>query len=198
MIKRFWHWFKSPSRMAVGVVILLSALAGIIAWGGLNEAVEYTSTEEFCSQCHMNDVVPEYRQTIHYANHSGVRAACGDCHLPHEFVPKWMRKIKAVGEVYGYFAGTIDTREKFESKRLEMAEHEWERMKANNSQECRNCHAFKAMDFSQQRPVAARMHQKAIEEGKTCIDCHKGIAHQLPDMSGVKSGLLPDEKEDKE
>ena len=26
----------------------------------------------------------------------------------------------------------------------------------------------------------------ALETGETCIDCHKGIAHHLPDMSGVE------------
>ena len=49
------------------------------------------------------------------------------------------------------------------------------------------------MNFNDQRSVAARMHEKMKTEGKTCIDCHKGIAHQLPDMSGVESGFK-DEK----
>ena len=36
------------------------------------------------------------------------------------------------------------------------------------------------MDLESQ-PVAARtMHQLSIEWNKTCIDCHKGIAHTLP------------------
>jgi cytochrome c-type protein NapC len=36
------------------------------------------------------------------------------------------------------------------------------------------------MDYTEQGNRAARMHPKAFDEGKTCIDCHKGIAHQLP------------------
>ncbi|WP_044469540.1 NapC/NirT family cytochrome c [Mannheimia massilioguelmaensis] len=197
-LKSFCNWFKSPSKMAVGVVVLLSAIAGVLLWGGFNLAIEETSTEEFCSQCHMNDVVPEYRQTIHYTNHSGVRAACADCHLPHEFIPKWVRKVQAAKEVYSYFMGHVDTKEKFEAKRLEMAQNEWKRMKANNSQECRNCHNFNSMDFSQQKSVAERMHTAAMAEGKTCIDCHKGIAHQLPDMHGVKSGFLSEDAKKEE
>lgn len=192
LIKRFWHWFRTPSRIAVGVLITLSFIAGIVFWGGFNTALEYTNTEEFCSSCHMNDVVPEYRHSVHYMNRSGVKATCSNCHLPHEFIPKWTRKIKAAGEVYSYIMGHVDTKEKFEAHRLEMAQREWARMKANNSQECRNCHHFDAMDFSQQKTVAERMHSLAIQEGKTCIDCHKGIAHQLPDMSGVKSGFTDD------
>ncbi|MFZ7142287.1 cytochrome c3 family protein [Avibacterium avium] len=194
LIKKFWHWFRSPSRIAVGVLITLSFIAGIIFWGGFNTALEHTNTEEFCSSCHMNDVVPEYRQSVHYVNRTGVKATCADCHLPHEFIPKWVRKIKAATEVYAHITGKVDTKEKFEAARLEMAEREWARMKANNSQECRNCHNFDAMDFTLQKGVAEKMHTMAIKDGKTCIDCHKGIAHHLPNMKDVKSGFLPPEK----
>lgn len=187
---QFWRWFRSPSRMAVGTLILISALGGILFWGGINKGLEATSTEQFCSSCHMNDVVPEYRHSVHYANRSGVKAICSDCHLPHEFIPKWTRKIQAAQEVYAHLTGKVDTKEKFEAARLEMAQHEWARMKANNSQECRNCHKFDAMDFTLQRPVAAKMHTLAIKEGKTCIDCHKGIAHNLPEMKDVPSGIV--------
>ena len=193
MIKKFWNWFRSPSKMAVGAVVLLSAIGGILAWGGFNEALHHTNTEEFCSQCHMNDVVPEYRQTVHFSNRSGVKAICSDCHVPHEFFPKWKRKIQASTEVWAHFTGKVDTKEKFEAHRLEMAEREWARMKANNSQECRNCHNFDDMDFTQQKNVATEMHALAQDEGKTCIDCHKGIAHNLPHMKEVQKGFIPDD-----
>jgi cytochrome c-type protein NapC len=44
------------------------------------------------------------------------------------------------------------------------------------------------MDFTRQSKRGADAHstalaQKVSEGGKTCIDCHKGIAHRLPDMS---------------
>ncbi|TCP94873.1 periplasmic nitrate reductase subunit NapC [Cricetibacter osteomyelitidis] len=194
LIKKFWRWFRTPSRIAIGTLLSLAFIAGIVFWGGFNTALEYTNTEEFCSDCHTNDVVPEYHMSSHYANRSGVKAICSDCHLPHEFIPKWTRKIQASREVYAHIMGHVDTKEKFEAARLEMAEREWARMKANDSQECRNCHKFDSMDFTQQKNVAEKMHRMAIDEGKTCIDCHKGIAHKLPDMSGVKSGFTSDEK----
>ena len=80
--------------------------------------------------------------------------------------------------------GTIDTREKFLDKRLELAQHEWARMKANDSLECRNCHGYDYMDFTRQSPRAAFMHSTYLATNeKTCIDCHKGIAHRLPDVT---------------
>lgn len=189
LIKRFWTWFRTPSKMAVGTLITVSALGGIFAWGGFNTAVGMTNTEAFCSQCHLQDAYPEYLQSVHYQTRTGVGASCPDCHLPHEFIPKWKRKIAASREVYSYLMGNTDTIEKFNALRPHMAENEWARMKANDSQECRNCHNAERMDWSKQKRVAANLHQAAFKEGKTCIDCHQGIAHKLPDMKEVKSGI---------
>ncbi len=61
-----------------------------------------------------------------------------------------------------------------------MAEHVWATMKANDSHECRNCHSYHAMDFKKQSRRAAEKMKEGHEEGKTCIDCHKGVAHKLP------------------
>ena len=50
-----------------------------------------------------------------------------------------------------------------------------------NSLECRNCHSAESMDISKQSQRAADAHQRSLFTGqKTCIDCHKGIAHRLP------------------
>ena len=76
--------------------------------------------------------------------------------------------------------------DKFLSKRRELAEREWARLKANDSLECRNCHHVESMDFTLQSPRAQAMHSTLLASGeKTCIDCHKGIAHHLPNMEGV-------------
>ena len=70
--------------------------------------------------------------------------------------------------------------------RLELAQHEWARMKANDSLECRNCHGYDYMDFTRQSPRAAFMHSTYLgTREKTCIDCHKGIAHRLPEVTAT-------------
>ena len=59
-------------------------------------------------------------------------------------------------------------------------------MKANNSLECRNCHSAESMDITRQSPRAGNMHSAYLFTGeRTCIDCHKGIAHRLPDMGAA-------------
>ena len=59
----------------------------------------------------------------------------------------------------------------------------------NDSLECRNCHQYDSMDLTRQSPRAGQIHQQYLGTGqKTCIDCHKGIAHHLPDMKGIPQG----------
>ncbi|MCK9285282.1 MAG: NapC/NirT family cytochrome c [Rhodocyclaceae bacterium] len=167
------------SLLTVGATFFF---AGIIFWGGFNTALETTNTLEFCIGCHeMNDnVYQEYKKTIHYSNRTGVRAVCSDCHVPKDWVHKMARKIQASGEVWGKITGVIDTPEKFEAKRYELATRAWTRMVTTDSIECRNCHHIDAMDPSKQTEKAQRRHAKAKIDGKTCIECHFGIAHKEP------------------
>jgi cytochrome c-type protein NapC len=179
----YWAMLKRPSAKYSLLTLLLAGFtSGVLFWGGFNTVMEATNTLEFCISCHeMRDTVyQEYQKTIHYSNRTGVRAVCSDCHVPKDWVHKMARKIQASGEVYGKIMGTINTPEKFEAKRLELAEHEWARMKAADSRECRNCHSFEGMDTEKQKLRGAKMHKIAQDEKKTCIDCHKGIAHKKP------------------
>ena len=179
-----WRRLRSPSgRWSVLTLTLVGVVAGIVFWGGFNTVVEATNTEAFCTSCHemRDNVYKEYSEnTIHYTNRTGVRATCPDCHVPKEWGPKMLRKIQATRELYGKAVGSIDTREKFEAKRLHLAEREWARMKANDSLECRNCHGLKSMDVEKQKPRARKSHELAVKNKDTCIDCHKGIAHHKP------------------
>ena len=177
-----WARLRRPSGKSLGGLLAVGFVVGVLFWGGFNWALELTNTESFCISCHemRDNVFAEYRNTIHYQNRTGVRATCPDCHVPREWGPKIVRKIQASNEVLHKILGSIDTPEKFNAKRATLAQHEWDRMKRNNSQECRNCHNFTSMDYAEQNRRAADTHQKAFNAGLTCIDCHKGIAHTLP------------------
>ncbi len=178
---------KKPSKASLGGILFLGFIAGIIFWGGFNTAMEATNQEKFCISCHEmeENVYQEYQDTIHFANRSGVRATCPDCHVPKPWVYKMIRKIQASNELLHKVLGTIDTPQKFEAKRLELASHVWKTMKETDSRECRNCHDWKAMDYTKQQRRAMKNHIRGFDEGKTCIDCHKGIAHELPAIADV-------------
>ena len=182
-LRRTWRFLRRPSATFSLLTLLLAGFAGgIIFWGGFNTGLEATNTLDFCIGCHemRDNVYKEWKETIHYSNRTGVRAICSDCHVPHAWTAKMIRKIQASKEVWGKLTGYIDTPEKFEAHRMEMATHEWERMKSVDSRECRNCHSFDSMSSDKQKQSVYAKHMKAKADGQTCIECHKGIAHHLP------------------
>ena len=181
--RRLWGWLLRPSKtVGVGVVFVAGGLAGVVVWGGFNTYVEYTNTMDFCLSCHeMREFAyEEYKQSAHFKNASGVGAVCSDCHVPKDWTAKMARKVQASNELFHKILGSISTREKFEAKRLELAENVWAKMMANDSRECRNCHSYESMDFHKQSRRAQEKMQEGLEKGKTCIECHKGVAHKLP------------------
>jgi cytochrome c-type protein NapC len=179
-----WQALKTPStRYSLGFLILVTFAVTSIFWIGFHYSMDATNTEEFCISCHEmeNFVFEEYKQTSHYSNRTGVRATCPDCHVPKEWQHKVVRKIQSTNEILHKLLGSIDTPEKYEAKRLQLAEKVWANMQETDSRECRNCHGFQFMDFSKQGEDAADIHPDALESDMTCIDCHKGIAHKLPE-----------------
>ena len=168
---------RFPLLAFIGVFI-----AGILFWGAFNTSLELTNSEAFCISCHEmeNNVYQEYKTTIHFSNRTGVRATCPDCHVPKEWHHMVVRKVSATNELFHKIIGSIDTKEKFESKRLQLASYVWEDMQATDSRECRNCHAFGFMEIDKQQPGSRKAHQRAVEQGRTCIACHMGVAHKIP------------------
>lgn len=193
-MRRLWRLLKRPAASVPAVVLLIAgAVGGVVLWGGVNKAVEHTSSTAFCVSCHemANHAFEEYAQTVHFSNASGVRAECSDCHIPQEWGAKLVRKMEASKDLYHHLLGTVATPEKYEVHRLEMARRVWARMEANDSATCRSCHSYESMDFHAQEADGAKQMRVAFDEGDTCISCHKGVAHTLPDMTaGFKSMLL--------
>ena len=188
-LSSLWATLRRPSvSWSILTLTVGGFIAGIVFWGGFNTAMEATNTMGFCTSCHemRDNVYAEYKNTIHATNRTGVRATCSDCHVPKDWTHKIIRKMQASNELLHKVLGSVDTKEKFDAKRLTLARNEWARMKGNDSTECRNCHGFEAMNPENQRPRARKQHLAAMEVGNTCIDCHKGIAHK-----NVRS-LVPD------
>lgn len=183
LLRRIWRTLSTPTAaFSLGALLFVGFIAGIVFWGGFNWGMEMTNKETFCISCHemKDNVYAEYQGTIHQNNRSGVRATCPDCHVPKDWIHKVVRKIQASKEVYHHLTGYISTPEKFAEHRPVMAANVWRTMKRTDSRECRNCHKFNYMDFTMQANRAAAEHQRGQDEGKTCIDCHQGIAHSLP------------------
>ena len=180
LIARTWSVFTGlTARFSIATLLIAGGILGIAFWGSFNWAMEIANTEAFCISCHemRDNDYKELQSTVHFINRSGVRARCPDCHVPHDWFFKVRRKIQASNELLHHFLGTVNTPEKFDVLRPELAERVWATMKATDSRECRNCHSEVAMDPHKQSEAAQVMRNMT---GLTCIDCHRGIAHKLP------------------
>jgi len=186
-VKRLRSPSPSHSILALVAIGLVLGVVGVIAF---DASLHASSTEKFCISCHEMETIPyaQLQKTSHFDNATGVRATCSDCHVPREFVPKMIRKIEAAREVWGTIIGIIDTPEKYAAHAPAMKRREIARLQANDSQECRNCHDTERWMAALQSAKAQQYHAAKKLNGKTCIDCHAGIAHP-ENSAGLNSGM---------
>lgn len=184
--KRSRLWTRPGSKWLLGIPLggFIAFAVGAAALGTTNYVLHETSKTEFCFACHSHDqfIRPEYEASSHFMNQAGVRAECSDCHLPHDnwFDLVWTKAVVSL-DIIPELMGKLDTAEKYEAHRAEMAEEVWRQFKENDSRFCRSCHSVDAMDLEAQGRSTARRHSSAEEKGQTCIDCHYGIVHREPE-----------------
>lgn len=183
LFKKIRGWGSGPGTIAV---LIVGLVLGVLFFGSVGSFMVYANSEHFCANaCHeMRPLQAEHKGTIHDMNRSGVRATCNDCHVPHEYIPNYLAKLGLLSDVWGHWTGSIDTKEKFEAKRYQLARRVWMDMKQNDSRECRHCHTTAKMDPEKQTEKAKARHEKARLEGLTCIECHFAVAHNEPDGPG--------------
>jgi len=181
---------KGVPRSSVIVLLLVGIAVGIASIFAYEFTMEATSTDEFCTGCHEMASGPfvMLQETTHFKNESGVTPGCSDCHVPESGWPKIWRKIQASREVWSALTGKINTPEKYMAHVDVMKGREIARLKANDSQECRNCHDVESMDLEQQSRMAKRRHASMKGSDKTCIDCHEGIAHDSSSLVHESTG----------
>lgn len=193
----FFARLMHPPKCSMLQILLVGIVFGIVVWGGLNTGMEWTNRSEFCISCHeMTIPYEELKTTVHFTNRVGTTTACADCHVassknPVDYGRKFTMKVLAARDVIGHLSGIVDTPEKFDAHRLEMAKRVWQKMKDSDSKECRNCHNVDTMDLSKQKKRSQVKHEEALEEKRTCIDCHKGIAHKPVHQALDESGPGP-------
>lgn len=171
---------RLAARRPAVIPLAGGVLLGAMLTASLPGIIHSSDSNEFCLSCHEMAQTPyrDYVQSSHYRNRTGVRAGCADCHLPHD---NWLAyakaKLIASKDVFHHLIGTLDTPEKYAERRLDMARRVWRELKASDSAPCRGCHDVGAMD--PQIQGSGDMHQRIGALGKTCVDCHQGLAHRL-------------------
>lgn len=173
---------KAKKRTLLTAITFMAIGAGALF--GTQYVMHKTSSPEFCVSCHsMSFPQEEWEASVHFSNQKGIRANCADCHVPSSGLHYVKAKVFALKDVWYEVTGKIPDRETYEKHRYEMAKKVWDDMKATNSETCHSCHSLEAMEISAQSKSAQTMHELAKSDGQTCIDCHKGIAHFLPEIT---------------
>lgn len=182
---RIWRRPASIWLLGIPLGAYIMFILGAAAVVGSEVAIYASGTEQFCSSaCHSMEAytTPEWQDSPHYSSASGVRATCSDCHIPHVYPQKiWVKTKSGINDIYHELKGTISTREKYEANRARMAEKVWSYMIATDSRECRHCHSEQHFYLAKQQEESLRAHLESDNGAKTCIECHKGIAHRTPD-----------------
>ncbi len=148
-------------RGAVSLTLLLAVLIGLLAGiGGFAfvyaEGFSYLSSDpKACVNCHI--MRPQY-DAWQKSSHHAV-ATCADCHLPHDFIGKWLAK----GE-NGYHHSVAFTFQNF---------HEPIMIKAKNAailqRSCVHCHEDITHGLGPGTSLA--------EGGVRCVHCHASVGH---------------------
>lgn len=165
----------------VVITFVVGGLAGLAAALAAEQVDRMTSTEAFCTSCHAMQTYiagsETYKSSAHRTAASGVRAGCGDCHIPKGLVvATYTHVVNGVSDIWGQFSHDYENPEvwKAERARLAYAVRDW--FRASDSATCRGCHEQDAIKPERKR--GQRQHEEARETGMTCIDCHYNLVHE--------------------
>ncbi|MBF0273287.1 MAG: NapC/NirT family cytochrome c [Magnetococcales bacterium] len=189
MFANLFNWLRTPSKKALGLILIVGFLAGSVFFIVFHFTMNATNSMSICVSCHeMEGVYQEYKESKHYNNRVGVRAYCADCHVPHgktfgDWIDKFLAKLEIGSkDIYHHLIGTYPDKAAFEKARWHLAQNVINTLKRRDSKECRACHNYDAMQLDEQDKSASKKHKKAMESGdKTCVDCHTGVAHKMPE-----------------
>ena len=148
------------SGIAGGVLVLMICCA-FLAGVGLftfryGKGLSYFSKDpEACQNCHiMSQQFDSWQKASHHT-----AATCVDCHLPHDFIGKYIAKAEN-----GYHHSKAFTMQNF---------HEPIQITPKNShilqENCMACHAAMVANIQDHRHLS--------EDGLECVHCHAGVGH---------------------
>lgn len=184
--------FLTRRNIAIAGGILAVAIIGwCLAFETITRKV--VAVDALCTYCHLKwEFSSEVRQTAtrpHKATPQGGQAACVDCHLPPGFLNSanaWFHFVQLT-DLFGH-RRHVDAERMgtYVPMRAKTAYRVRERMTAYDSRTCRTCHIESAIKPKSDRGVNA--HNLALEQKKTCIECHYNLVHRSVDLKTVAAG----------
>jgi len=168
-------------KRAVVITFIIGGLAGLIAALAAEEIDRLTTTDEFCTSCHaMQTYIADaevYKTSLHQTTASGVRAGCGDCHIPKGLViATYTHVVNGISDLWGEVSFDYENPDVWTSEKARLAHAVREWFRNNDSVTCRGCH--EEASIKPQRKRGQRQHEEARQTGMTCIDCHYNLVHE--------------------
>ena len=163
-------------------------LTGVALVAMTNKAVIWSSSDSFCGTLcpTMTWSSAAHHQGPHFINASGVRASCGQCHIPYdsshatatEYVKLLLFKTDRGAKDFWYESRkTIATKEEWEKQRPQLRTEFENYTKAHNYITCRGCHSLEAFGGPRSR-MKALIHKDLIKANTfDCFQCHQDVGH---------------------
>ena len=163
-------------------------LSGVALVALTNKAVIWSSSDAFCGMfCHsMTWALAGYQQGPHFINASGVRASCGQCHIPYdsshatatEYVKMLLFKAnRGAKDFWNESHNTIATKEEWEKRRPQLRAEFEGYMREHNYITCRGCHTLEAFGGPRSQ-MKMLIHKDVINANDVgCLRCHQNIGH---------------------
>jgi len=179
--------FKPSAKYSIIALIVVGVIVGIVGYFATQQTLHATSSDAFCMTCHRDhSLKAEVLASAHGGGSAGITVQCQDCHLPHGPFDYLLKKIIVSKDIYGFL--TIDgfmDQKWLDDNRQEQADKALAHFRSNDSANCRHCHTriYENQPDTMKR-MAKMMHKNNFKKGpdnrKTCVDCHKGVAHFYP------------------
>jgi len=154
-------------------LIVFGVFIGVIFLISGKSVVSYTSTDKYCTSCHIHPMADQtWKLSTHYNNPSGNIVHCADCHLPPEGHGYLYSKAKhGLKDVYGYLfkdSAEINWQQK---KLLENAkEYVYEKS-------CLECHQNLFPVTLSVNGGNAHLFYTTSKDPLSCINCHLNVGH---------------------
>ncbi len=189
--RRRFLWIIS---WALGFVLL-----GVVFVALTTHLVNWSSSDKFCgATCHsMTWVNAAYQRGPHYTNSVGVRATCGECHIPYdaghanaiEYVQLLLFKAdRGAKDFWGEATKTIATKEEWEQRRPALRSTFQAYLTQHNYITCRGCHSLQSFGGPRSH-MKLIIHQGMVKaDSYDCLQCHADIGHVYEQPSSKVGG----------
>jgi nitrate/TMAO reductase-like tetraheme cytochrome c subunit len=195
--RKRWRWFF------LGLWCLAFIVLGVFLVAVTDTTVVWSSSNQFCgTACHsMTWASESYKRGPHYANQVGVKAGCGQCHIPYDsshatpvqYVKLlWFKADRGAKDFWNESRKTIATQEEWEQRRPLLRTTFENYLTSHNYITCRGCHALDSFAGPRSQ-MKVLIHKDVINAASVdCLQCHRNLGHVYAQEAPKPSGWFTD------